>query len=95
MRNSSYLLNNLMNFNEIFRKDVTYDNIKIHKKTGSHPLFRKYIFRKSTAEVKLTPPSLFRVNERNLCRKWFHGSQNFYAKFFKMSPAKVYLCKIF
>ena len=57
-------------------------------------------FSKSTVEVKLTPPSLFRVNERNLCRKWFHGSQHFllkfmYAKFFKMWPVKVYLCKIF
>ena len=30
--NSSYLLNDLRNFNEIFRKDVTYDNIKGHKK---------------------------------------------------------------
>ena len=25
------LLNNLWNFNEIFRKDVAYDNIKSHK----------------------------------------------------------------
>ena len=25
-----------MNFNEIFRKDVAYDNIKIHKKPGPH-----------------------------------------------------------
>ena len=28
----SYLLRNLRNFNENFRKDVTYDNIKIHTK---------------------------------------------------------------
>ena len=27
-RNSSYLLNDLKNFNEIFTKDVAYDNIK-------------------------------------------------------------------
>ena len=27
-----YLLNDLSNFNEIFLKDVTYDNIKSHKK---------------------------------------------------------------
>ena len=27
-RKSSYLLNDLRNFNKIFRKDVTYDNIK-------------------------------------------------------------------
>ena len=28
------LLNYLKNFNEIFREDVTYDNIKSHKKQG-------------------------------------------------------------
>ena len=27
-----YLLNELRNFNKIFKKDVTYDNIKSHKK---------------------------------------------------------------
>ena len=31
-RKSSSLLNNLRNFNDIFRKDVTYDNIKILKR---------------------------------------------------------------
>ena len=30
--------------NEIFRKDVNDDNIKIHQKPGFHPLFRRYIF---------------------------------------------------
>ena len=29
-----YLLSDLRNFNDIFRKDVTYDNIKIKKKQG-------------------------------------------------------------
>ena len=29
----SYLLNELRNLNEIFMKDVAYDNIKSHKKT--------------------------------------------------------------
>ena len=55
-RNSSFLLNELRNFNEIFRKDVTYDNIKSHKKPAFHPLFRGYIFRKTTGGggVKLT-----------------------------------------
>ena len=33
-RKSSYLLNDLRNFNGIFRKDVTYDSIKNHKKGG-------------------------------------------------------------
>ena len=31
---SSYLLSVLGNFNELLRKDVTYDNIKSHKKQG-------------------------------------------------------------
>ena len=31
----------LRNFNEIFRNDVTYDNIKSHKKPGLYPLPRK------------------------------------------------------
>ena len=34
-RKSSNLPNDLRNFNEIFRKNMTYDNIKSHKKLGS------------------------------------------------------------
>ena len=41
---------------EIFRKDVTYDNIETHKKPGLHPLFGRYICGKTTGRVKLTPP---------------------------------------
>ena len=76
------LQNDLGSFNEIFMEDVPYDNIKSHKKTGFHPPFRRYIFRKTTGErgggkftgvVKLTvpplPPSFFRVDFR-LCRKF-------------------------
>ena len=44
--------NDLRNCNEIFRKDVTYDNIKSHKKPGFHPLFRRHIFEKNTEEMK-------------------------------------------
>ena len=33
-RNSSNLLNDIRNFNEIFKEDVTYDNIKSHKNHG-------------------------------------------------------------
>ena len=33
---------------KFFRKDVTYDNIKSHKKQGFHPLFRRCIFEKTT-----------------------------------------------
>ena len=38
-------LTNLRNFNEF---QLTYDNIKSHKKAGLHPLFRKHIFGKTT-----------------------------------------------
>ena len=42
------LLNDLSNFNEIFRKDVTHDNIKSHKKPGLYPLSRRSSFGKTT-----------------------------------------------
>ena len=51
-----YLLNDLRNINYIFREDVTYDNIKSHKKTGLHPLFSRYIFRKTTKGDQIDPP---------------------------------------
>ena len=38
----------MRNFNEIFRKDVTYNIVKSHKKTGLHPVCRRYIFGKVT-----------------------------------------------
>ena len=48
----------MRNLNEIFKKDVTYDNTKSHKKPDFHPLFRRYIFRKTTVVecVKLISP---------------------------------------
>ena len=46
----------MRNLHEIFRKDVTYDNIKSHKKTGFHPLFSRYIFGKTTGESQTDPP---------------------------------------
>ena len=38
----------MTNLNEIFRKDVTYDNIKSHKEPGLHTLSRRCIFGKTT-----------------------------------------------
>ena len=38
-------------FNKIFRKDVTYNNFKSHEKPEFYPLFRRYIFRKTTEGV--------------------------------------------
>ena len=42
------LPHDLRSLNEIFRKDVTYDNVRSHKKLGLHPLSRRYIFEKTT-----------------------------------------------
>ena len=50
-------LNDLTNFSEIFRKDVTYDNIKSCKKTGFHPLFKTYIFQKIIEGGQSNTPS--------------------------------------
>ena len=47
-RKPSYFLNDLRNFNIIFRKDVTNNNIKSHKKPGLHPHSRSCIFGKTT-----------------------------------------------
>ena len=52
----------MRNLNDIFRKDVTYNNITSHKKTGLHPLSRKSSFGK-TKEGSNCATSLFRVNE--------------------------------
>ena len=55
----------MRNLNEIFRKDVTYDNIQSHKKAGFHPLFRRYIFGKTAEVGQIDTPSCFRV--KTLC----------------------------
>ena len=49
----SYLPNNLRNFNEIFRKIISYDNDQgfiLFKKPGLYSLCRKYSFEKMTVE---------------------------------------------
>ena len=54
----------MRNFNEIFKQDLRcdfYDNIKSNKEAGLHPLTEKSIIGKTIGEVKLTPPSYFRV----------------------------------
>ena len=49
----------MMDFNEIFRKYVTYDNIKSELKSGLHPPSRKHNFGKTLGEVILHPPLVF------------------------------------
>ena len=53
----------MSNFSKIFR-NVTYDNIKSHKKAGLHTFYRKYIFRKTSGGVKLTP-NLMKLTENS------------------------------
>ena len=43
-RKSSYLLNDMRNFKEIIRKNVSYDDIWSYKKPGLYPLSRKDSF---------------------------------------------------
>ena len=52
----------MRHFNEIFRKNVTYDNIWSHKKPGFQPLFRRYFLKNRRGEGQIEPPSCFRVN---------------------------------
>ena len=57
----------LENFNEIFRKDVAYNNIKRHEKLGFHSLIRRYIFRKTTGgRIKLIPATVLGLNILNM-----------------------------
>ena len=74
--NIEQLLNNLSNFNEIFSKNVTYVNIKRHKKTVLHKLSRKCIFGKTTwGGVKLKNGIHFKMesilNVTNLLKPTF------------------------
>ena len=54
----------MRNFNEIFRKNMSYDNIKSYKKTGLNPLSRKYSLGKTTGVgVKLKIGSHIQHNQ--------------------------------
>ena len=49
----SYHPSDLRTFNEIFMKNLCYDNIKIQEKAGLYPLFRKYSYVKTTAGCQI------------------------------------------
>ena len=70
-RKSSYLLSELRNFNEIFRKDAIYDNIISHKKTGLDPFSEKHIFGKTTAFLGLKYLFVFCIISYLLCRNCY------------------------
>ena len=59
-KKSPYLLKDLRKFNENFRKDVSYDDIKIQKKAVFQPLDKKQIFQKTTGGIK--PPAFLVLN---------------------------------
>ena len=50
----------MSNFNEMFRKDVTWDNMKNSQKTRAFS--RRCIYGKTTEEIKLTLVKFLRVN---------------------------------
>ena len=52
-----------MNFNEVFRKNVTYGNLRSQKNPGPDPRSRKNFFRKTTGGRQIDSPSLFRLKE--------------------------------
>ena len=44
-----------MNFIETFRKEMTFDNIKSHRKPGLHPLSRRCSFGKTAEGDQIDP----------------------------------------
>ena len=50
----------MRNFNEIFRKVGTYDNIKSHKKPGLHTLSRRWIFCQNHRGCLIDSPKAFK-----------------------------------
>ena len=62
----------LMNFNAIFKKNLTCDNIKSHKKSGLHPLSRKQISEEPQGGSNWpTHTSFLRLNKELLEPKLF------------------------
>ena len=51
----------MRNFNEIFRRGVTYDNFKSHKKQGFTLSLKDMFFKKPHGWGQIDPPSCFRV----------------------------------
>ena len=54
----------MMNFYQIFRKNLSYDNIKSHQKSGLHALSRKHNFGKITGRECQIDPTTFVGLER-------------------------------
>ena len=85
-----YLLNDLRNFNEIFREDVAYDNDKSHKKLGLHPLSRTYIFGKTTERYQNV--SIFFI--KALVKRYCGAPFKIFQILEKCQQEKLIFCKI-
>ena len=56
------------NFNDIFGKDVPFNNIKSHKEPGFHPHFTRYTFRNTTGDqIDPPPPAVLGLTMYILC----------------------------
>ena len=76
-----HVLNDLKNFSEIFRRNVTCHNIKVHKKAELHQVSERCIFEKTTQRwVKLTPSFSFFGKKPEKCR-FIHSHLNEKSRF--------------
>ena len=66
-----YLLDDFRNFNEIFRKALTYDNIQSHKKAMLHSLFKKYYLGKTKGKGQIDPPAVLGLKNLDLEKENF------------------------
>ena len=58
---SSNLLNDMINFNETFRRNLNCGNVASHTKSELYSLSRKHNFENTIATTKLTPSNLSRA----------------------------------
>ena len=90
MSKSSYILNDLTNFNEIFRENVTY-NIKSHKKSGLYLFFKKDSSGKTNGYL-LSYLVLFNLDN---VRKYLNKPQpNYGFKKILLKQSRMFLMKI-
>ena len=65
-KKSSYLLNDLRNFDEIFRKNVAYDNIKNQRKARVLSFSRRDALLENNRGNQIDPPAFLRLRIRIL-----------------------------
>ena len=65
-KKSSYLLKDLRNFDEIFRKNVAYDNIKNQRKARVLSFSRRDALLENNRGNQIDPPAFLRLRIRIL-----------------------------